>query len=1209
MHYNRLDRGNARAYNRFILFSMEYYKMVCFLRERTTKREEQERMDITAVVKFADELRNRLDILERVRIQKNANIEATREKAEASCREYDAAIKKDLQMYCEAQTNAMLKTISGAEKALPAGVAGSNMSAYLNVSIEENKQELVKLCQRMEELCKSLNALDFDQDDPPVVITADYRNYKVDCKNKATGQPADRPGAAKNRLYNSLTSELKKVIETAKGRVAAVAEQYMNQFNLDELSKQAHSLADRLVAEYEESEESKYHSRIKQLLIDEDKEFNSAFFEDVKAAGEKYEPDYEVGSREFVEKLTIGTADVVFSEQTLVDGKFISQSPWLRPQVAGGVVRAPMILDLKEKGNILLDEGSDDGRLSEKTIAFIHQYIQEFILAQPSCRVNLCLTDFNDQCKFNRYAPLKALNPNVLFKGIVRNEREIDSVISDMESLMFDISDNKLSFNGVDNIFELNRRSEENPQSMHLMVLLDFPEKYSADTISHIEKIIANGNSSGIYTLIVRNSKYKPSFGSKQSIYDSAIAAIEKNAIRIIETKDGYSLGYKRQFTPLTTLPISEFTSKVYPVLEHNAKEQKQTVIPMAPMFELSDQYRRNNNDPLLSSKLIEIPIGKNGGEVQNIKFSTTGDNAAHALVIGGTGSGKSNLLHAIILSASYRYSPKELQIYLIDFKGGVEFKYYEARKVLDNQLPHIGLTGLTSEPEDGVAILTNIRAMLRERENLFRRNDVEDIVQYNEKFGPENRLPRYLIIIDEVQELFANERLGQQALTIMGELFKKGRAFGISILWASQTVPKAVGGDFKDKVLSQIGNRICLKLNNADDAEAIGFDTSKVRALNRPEKGLGIIYDGMDFVEFRVAYAEKSENRLNYIHQINNKWAADIRNWKDRKPLFIVGDDEIPNMAEGAEKYRLTSERVRTSKSNDEYDLSLGQDYISGNPFRIPMAVRGSKENCWIAGKDIGALRDTIGYAMLSAALENYTNADMDNLEKSIYYYNGELVSGDKDDLYCVLPEKLSDMTVKMEDPESFANTMVQLYKLRKERYSHMGSNHNPIFVFIHKMQILAELFADNKQYAVAEEASNTGFAAPSLGGFTGFGGSDSFGAASGSNMKLRDIVKELFSRGSDVGIHFVCTINDPLAIPELKSEFKDFAYKIVLAGVSGDTVSQMTDSYLLRDKTPTKDGVAFCYRGNEMAKLKLYQYNSEENARWLNDLLSTYR
>jgi DNA segregation ATPase FtsK/SpoIIIE-like protein len=228
-------------------------------------------------------------------------------------------------------------------------------------------------------------------------------------------------------------------------------------------------------------------------------------------------------------------------------------------------------------------------------------------------------------------------------------------------------------------------------------------------------------------------------------------------------------------------------------------------------MFDASEINAKKNVD---FSKLVEIPIGKNGGNVQSIKFSTTGDSAAHALVIGGTGSGKSNLLHALILSACYRYTPKELQIYLIDFKGGVEFKYYE-----NNRLPHILLTGLTSEPEDGVAILTNIRAMLRERENIFRRNNVEDIVAYNELDSCE-KMPRILVIIDEVQELFAHEKLSQQALTILGEIFKKGRAFGISILWASQTVPKTVGGDFKDKVLSQIGNRICLKLNNADDAE-----------------------------------------------------------------------------------------------------------------------------------------------------------------------------------------------------------------------------------------------------------------------------------------------------------------------------------------------------------------------------------------------------
>jgi hypothetical protein len=146
----------------------------------------------------------------------------------------------------------------------------------------------------------------------------------------------------------------------------------------------------------------------------------------------------------------------------------------------------------------------------------------------------------------------------------------------------------------------------------------------------------------------------------------------------------------------------------VYEVLKFKAEKQKSTSISMQEMFDQSDSIGKK---PFEFAKLIEVPIGKNGGNVQSVKFSTTGDSAAHALVIGGTGSGKSNLLHALILGACYRYSPKELQIYLIDFKGGVEFKYYET-----NRLPHIRLTGLTSEPEDGVAILTNIRAVLREQ-------------------------------------------------------------------------------------------------------------------------------------------------------------------------------------------------------------------------------------------------------------------------------------------------------------------------------------------------------------------------------------------------------------------------------------------------------------------------------------------------------------
>ena len=57
---------------------------------------------------------------------------------------------------------------------------------------------------------------------------------------------------------------------------------------------------------------------------------------------------------------------------------------------------------------------------------------------------------------------------------------------------------------------------------------------------------------------------------------------------------------------------------------------------------------------------------------------------AQHALVAGKTGSGKSTLLHALITQLALNYSPDEVELYLVDFKKGVEFKTYAT-----HGLPH----------------------------------------------------------------------------------------------------------------------------------------------------------------------------------------------------------------------------------------------------------------------------------------------------------------------------------------------------------------------------------------------------------------------------------------------------------------------------------------------------------------------------------------
>ena len=57
-------------------------------------------------------------------------------------------------------------------------------------------------------------------------------------------------------------------------------------------------------------------------------------------------------------------------------------------------------------------------------------------------------------------------------------------------------------------------------------------------------------------------------------------------------------------------------------------------------------------------------------------------DMAQHNIAIAGkTGSGKSNTIHIIILNI-IKYPPSELELYLIDFKKGVEFKIYATHKI-----------------------------------------------------------------------------------------------------------------------------------------------------------------------------------------------------------------------------------------------------------------------------------------------------------------------------------------------------------------------------------------------------------------------------------------------------------------------------------------------------------------------------------------------
>src|SRR5262249_2997802 len=146
------------------------------------------------------------------------------------------------------------------------------------------------------------------------------------------------------------------------------------------------------------------------------------------------------------------------------------------------------------------------------------------------------------------------------------------------------------------------------------------------------------------------------------------------------------------------------------------------------------------------SKKGIVVPIGRAGATKRQMMSLGQGT-AQHALIAGKTGSGKSTFLHALITNLALHYSPDEAELYLIDFKKGVEFKMYAA-----HGLPHARVVAIESEREFGLSVLQRLDSELKERGDRFRDAGVNDVDSYR-KARPNDKLPRILLVVDEFQE------------------------------------------------------------------------------------------------------------------------------------------------------------------------------------------------------------------------------------------------------------------------------------------------------------------------------------------------------------------------------------------------------------------------------------------------------------------------
>jgi S-DNA-T family DNA segregation ATPase FtsK/SpoIIIE len=205
-----------------------------------------------------------------------------------------------------------------------------------------------------------------------------------------------------------------------------------------------------------------------------------------------------------------------------------------------------------------------------------------------------------------------------------------------------------------------------------------------------------------------------------------------------------------------------------------------------------------------------------------------------HAAVIGGPQSGKTTLLRTLALSLALTHTPQEVGIYGLDLVGG-------GLQALSG-LPHVGGVAGRADRERAARTIDSVRAMLDQREELFRVHSIDSVEQLRTLRAagrvPELASTEIVLLIDGFGALRDDfEQLDDAVVDIL----KRGSGYGIHVVAGMLR-----WNDVRIATQSQFGTRIALRLNDPSESS---IDRKLAETLAPEEKGR-VLTDGKLFAQ-----------------------------------------------------------------------------------------------------------------------------------------------------------------------------------------------------------------------------------------------------------------------------------------------------------------------------------------------------------------------
>ncbi|MGW7443018.1 type VII secretion protein EccCa [Kitasatospora sp. NPDC054795] len=200
----------------------------------------------------------------------------------------------------------------------------------------------------------------------------------------------------------------------------------------------------------------------------------------------------------------------------------------------------------------------------------------------------------------------------------------------------------------------------------------------------------------------------------------------------------------------------------------------------------------------------VPLGLGPDGRPVDlDLKESAQGGMGPHGMLIGATGSGKSELLRTLVLALAVTHSSEVLNFVLVDFKGGATFLGLDT-------LPHT--SAVITNLADEAALVDRMRDALHgelvRRQEVLREAGYASLLDYEtaRAAGTALRpLPTLFVVVDEFSELLSAHRDFMELFVMIGRL---GRSLGVHLLLASQRLDEGRMSALESHLSYRIGLR-----------------------------------------------------------------------------------------------------------------------------------------------------------------------------------------------------------------------------------------------------------------------------------------------------------------------------------------------------------------------------------------------------------------